>query len=175
MILTTAQLQTLKAAINAETDPTFVAYRNAGSTGQMAEWYNVDSSFIVFKPSCPTQNIGDVVNYVAVAALTDANVNKLNLFYTLQPQNFEPNKSDQRTYLADVFSGALGGQGQATRDALDALYRRPAWRGEKLYCTGTGTTAAPGELGPVVTNNSGTVSSPQGAVTNQNVIDALAA
>lgn len=172
MILTAAQLQTLKTAIAAETDPTFVAYRNAGNAGAMASWYNVDSSFIVFKPTCPTQSIGDVVSYVAVAALTDINVNKLNLFYTLQPQNFEPNKSDQRTYLADVFSGALGGQGQATRDALDALYRRAAWRGEKLYCTGTGTTVAPGELGPVVSDNTGTISNPQGAVTTQNVIDA---
>lgn len=38
MPLTTTQIAQLKAAINAETDPTFVAFRQAGSTGQMAEW-----------------------------------------------------------------------------------------------------------------------------------------
>jgi hypothetical protein len=164
MQLTTAQLQTLKTDISTNTDPTFVAYRNAGNTGGMASWYNIDSTFIVFKPSEATTSIGDVINYIAVAALTDANVNKLTVFYTTQPQNFEPNHSDQRQYLADVFSGALGGQGQATRDALDALYRRAALRGEKLYSTGTGTTLTPGELNATA----------QGQITNQNIIDALA-
>jgi hypothetical protein len=48
--------------------------------------------------------------------------------------------------MTDTFSGALGGQGQATRDALDALYRRTATRGERLYATGAGTTVSPGVL-----------------------------
>jgi plastocyanin len=164
MQLTTAQLQTLKNDINANTDPEFAAFRTAGNAGQMAEWYNVDSTFIVFKPTELTTSIGDVISYVAVAALTDANVNKLNLFYTTQPSNFEPAHADQRQYLADVFSGALGGAGQATRDALDALYRRAALKGEKLYCTGTGTTVAPGALNATA----------QGDITTQNILDAQA-
>jgi hypothetical protein len=36
--------------------------------------------------------------------------------------------------------------GAATRDALSALWRRAATRGEALYATGTGTTATPGVL-----------------------------
>lgn len=161
-----AQLLVLKNDINTNTDPTFVGYRNTGNTGAMAGWYNVATTFIVYKPTEQTQQIGDVVNYVAVAALTTANIEKLNLFYVLQPNVFEPLKADQRQYMADVFSGALGGQGQATRDALDALYRRAALRGEKLYSTGTGTTVAPGALGP---------SEVQGDVTNDNIVAALAA
>jgi hypothetical protein len=164
MELTPAQLQVLKTSINAETNPEFVAWRNAVNYGQMASWYNVDSAFIVFKSSEDTANIGDVINYVAVAAMTAANLERLNTFYLLQPQTFEPNHSDQRTYLADTFSGALGGQGQATRDALDALYRRSALRGERIYCTGTGTTVAPGELNATA----------NGDMTAQNVQDALA-
>lgn len=164
MILTTTQLQTLKTNINTNTDPAFVQYRNNGQNNQMAAWYNVDSTFIVFKPTAPTDDLGDIVNYVAVAALTDANVNKLNLFYTLNPETFEPVRADERTYLADVFSGALGGQGQATRDALDAYYRRPALRGEQLYCTGTGTVAAPGALNATAF----------GDMTDINIRDALA-
>jgi hypothetical protein len=162
MELTPAQLQVLKTDISANPDPEFAAYRAEGNAGAMADWYNVDSTFIVFKPTEPTNSIGDVISYVAVAALTDANVNKLNLFYTTQPTNFEPTHVDQRQYLADVFSGALGGAGQATRDALDALYRRPALKGEKLYCTGTGTTAAPGSLNATA----------QGDITTQNIVDA---
>ena len=164
MQLTAPQLQTLKTDILANTDPAFVAARNAQNNGQMAAWYNVNSTFIVFKPTAPTADIGDIVNYVAVAALTDISVNKLNIFYTLNPSQFEPVRSDERTYLADVFSGALGGQGQATRDALDAYYRRAALRGEKLYCTGTGTTAIPGALNATA----------NGDITTDNITDALA-
>ena len=40
MNLTTPQLQTLKAAIAAETDATFVGYRTNGQTGLMAAWFN---------------------------------------------------------------------------------------------------------------------------------------
>lgn len=38
--LSSSQLQTLKSAITAETDPTFVGYRTSGSVGLMAQWYN---------------------------------------------------------------------------------------------------------------------------------------
>jgi hypothetical protein len=37
MSITTTQLVTLKAAILAETNPAFVALRQAGATGQMAD------------------------------------------------------------------------------------------------------------------------------------------
>lgn len=164
MDLTPAQLQILKGDINTNPDPEFAAYRTAGNAGQMAEWYNVNSTFIVYKPTEPTASIGDTVSYVAVAALVDSNVNQLTLFYTMQPANFEPARADQRQYLADIFSGALGGAGQATRDALEALYRRPALKGEKLYCTGTGTTVAPGALNATA----------QGDITTQNILDAQA-
>jgi len=164
MELTVPQLQILKGDINTNPDPEFAAYRTAGNAGQMAEWYNVNSTFIVYKPTESTASLGDTVSYVAVAALVDANVNQLNLFYTLQPQNFEPAHADQRQYLADIFSGALGGAGQATRDALEALYRRAALKGEKLYCTGTGTTVAPGALNATA----------QGDITTQNILDAQA-
>lgn len=40
MSLTPQQLPALKAAILAETDTTFVGYRNSGATGAMADWYN---------------------------------------------------------------------------------------------------------------------------------------
>jgi hypothetical protein len=63
----------------------------------------------------------------------------------LNPENFEPT-ADVESYWDTTFGGALGGQGQATRDALVALWRRAATRGEALYATGTGTAIAPGTL-----------------------------
>ena len=161
MTLTTAQLQMLKADIAAQTDPTFVAYRTAGNENGMADWYAVDSGFVIFKPTESTFSIGDVINYIAVAAMTVANLDRLNTFYRLNPNTFEPIRSDQRTFLADTFSGALGGFGQATRDALDVLYRRNLNRGEKVYATGAGTTATPG------------TASWEGVITAQNISDAL--
>lgn len=43
-MLTKAQIQTLKAAILAETDAEFVALRSSGATGAMAEWLNVEKT-----------------------------------------------------------------------------------------------------------------------------------
>jgi hypothetical protein len=148
MALTTAQLATLKTAILAETDATFVGYRTNGQTTLMADWYNAPSnpSFIVYRRSVSTDEVGKTVNYVAVEALTDLNRGRIDTFYVMNPLSFSPERSDIRTFWANVFSGALGGQGQATRDALEALWRRTATRGERLYATGTGTTVAPGAL-----------------------------
>ena len=162
MELTTPQLQVLKTDILAQ--PTLVDFVNTGNVGQIAAWYNVDSTFIVYKQSESTQQIGAVTNYLANAALTADNRDKINFFYLLTPPDFNPSKSDQRTYLADAYSGALGGEGANTRAALDALYRRPALKGEKLYSTGTGTTVAPGALNATA----------NGDITEDNVADALA-
>lgn len=148
MALTSAQLQTLKAAINAETDPIFVQYRTDGNNGGMAAFYNENTSpaFIVYKSVVTTDQVGKAVNYIAVEAMTDANRTRITTFYAMNPEQFEP-RSDVRTFWSNTFSGALGGQGQASRDALDALWRRTATKGEKLFATGTGTTASPAALG----------------------------
>lgn len=148
MALSPAQLPALKASIEAETDPTFVGYRTNGQTPLMTAWYNAASTFVVFKTSEPTASLGKTINYVAFEALTTANLEKFNTFRALNPDTLNPAKSDVRTFFANVFSGALGGQGQATRDALEALWRRFATRAEKLYVTGpgTGTTVDPGTL-----------------------------
>jgi hypothetical protein len=43
-MLTSAQLVTLKTAINAETNATLVGYRTNGQTTMIAEWYNATSN-----------------------------------------------------------------------------------------------------------------------------------
>jgi hypothetical protein len=163
MSLTTAQLTTLKAAIAAETNAEFVAYRQQGATGAMADWYNQPAApvFVVWKPTVETALIGKTVSYLAIAAMTTANLDRVNNFLNLNPQEFDPSRSDIRTFMTDTFSGALGGAGQTTRDALEALYRREAKRGEKLYAIGTGTTAAPAVMGFV------------GDISNDDVVKAI--
>ena len=145
MILTPVQLQTLKTAILAETDPTFVAYRTNGQTDQMAVWYNQASTFVAYKTAVPMSDVGKVINYDAVAALTSANTSRIQTFQQLNPASFKPT-ADVRSFWDATFSGALNGQGQATRDALVAFWKRFATRCERLYATGTGTDASPGAL-----------------------------
>jgi hypothetical protein len=143
--MTPAQLQTLRTAIDAETDPAFVTARTLGQTSLMAGFYNSDSAFVVRRSRVASSEIGPVLNYVAVSSLTVANRDRATVFLTLNPESFQPT-ADVEAYWDSTFGGALGGQGQATRDALVALWRRAATRGEALYATGTGTAATPGTL-----------------------------
>lgn len=146
--LTNAQLTTLRACINAV--PEWAALPNNSDTASTiaAGWnQTANPAWIVWRKNLPTLEIGLVVNYVAVAAMTTANLDRVKTFYVMNPVTFDPARSDIRTYLADTFSGALGGQGQATRDALEAMYRRSATSGEKCLSTGTGTTVSPATMG----------------------------
>jgi len=145
-MLTVEQLSVLNAAILAETDPDLVGYRIAGATGAMAAWYNEPSTAIVWRATVQTSEVGNAVNYISVEAMTDANRGRINTFYVMNPISFKPSRDDIRSYWSNTFSGALGGFGQATRDALEALWRRSATRGEALFATGTKTTASPGSL-----------------------------
>ena len=145
--MTPAQLSTLKTFILA--DPTLGPLASQGAYGPIRAALNTEASpaFVVWKSTCQTNDIGGVINYVAVAAMTTANLDRLRTMYQCNPTTFDPSRSDIRTFLADTFSGALGGQGQATRDALEALYRRNATVAEKALATGTGSFASPATAG----------------------------
>jgi hypothetical protein len=144
MALTPAQLTALQAAINAETDPTFVGYRNAGATGWMASWFNEASTFVVWKTSVPVKEVGDAINAAELAGLTALNLQRLQAMCgDLSGGFINPANADRRSGFDDVFSGAGG---QVTRVSLATLWKRNATRGEKVFATGTGTTVAPGTL-----------------------------
>lgn len=145
MPLTNAQYTTLKTDILA--DPVLSVLAANGAVGQISAAYNtvVSPPFVVFKSNVTTDEVGKAVNYIAVEAMTTANQDRIKTFYQMNPVQFEP-RLDIRTFWTNTFSGALGGQGQATRDALEALWRRNATRAEKLFATGTGTTGSPATL-----------------------------
>jgi hypothetical protein len=63
-MLTTAQLSTIKAAILAETDTGLVAARTVGNIGQIATFYNADSTTVVWR----TYTNGDVIRDAIVWA-----------------------------------------------------------------------------------------------------------
>jgi hypothetical protein len=161
--MTPEQLLVLKAGILAETDPAFVALRQANDETGMVNWYNADSAFVVRRSSVLSSAIGPVLNYVAVSSLTTANRDRATTFVLLNPVSFIPT-ADIESYWDTTFGGALGGQGENTRAALQALWRRTVNRVELLFCTGTGTQVSPGALGTF-----------EGTIRAQDISDALRA
>jgi hypothetical protein len=143
--LTNAQLLTLKAAILAETDPTFVAFRNAGDEFSMAAWFNENTSpaFIVWKSSVSLTAIGDKINGTELEGLASLPMTRLQTIALFSPGGVNPSLADRRAFFDGVFSGTGG---QNTRAALLALWKRTARRYEKLYATGTGSDASPATL-----------------------------
>jgi len=166
MQLTTTQLQALKSAIEAETDAEFVALRSAGATGQMADWLNGASTFIVWRTELGEHEITSQTSSEATSWSWSAFIGRsqgerdgwarmFNGTYTINPS-----LANVRAAVADVFSGA-GGAGQ--RAHCLAMAKRAATRGERVFATGTGTTATPGLLVA------------EGSVTDSDVIRAMGA
>ncbi len=157
--LTPAQLLTLKAAILAETDPTFVADRAAGATGAMADFFNASHpTYVVWKSSVPLTQVVANVDGVELVGLTSV---KLAAYQCLLlAGSVNPSSDRTRAGFDQVFSAAGGA---TTRPLLLALWKRAARRIESLYAAGTGTNAVPATLVY------------EGTITSAHISEALAA
>ena len=142
MSLTNQQLITLKTAILAETNPTFVTYRTNGQTPLMAAFFNSDSSFVVYRSQVSASEVGLAFDAAALDVMTAGNAEKLANFRAWN-DTVIPTRADHRAFFSGIFSVSSGA---TTRTALDTLWRRFASRCERLFATGTGTTVAPGYL-----------------------------
>lgn len=166
--MTPAQLQTLKTAIANETDAAFVQLRNAGATGAMAEFFN--------QPAVPDYWVWRT------------NVARADIYHTVSPDgtswNWTTYKNQSQTeqgawvqmFMGDLANFALpnlragvaaiftgSAQANAQREHCLAIGRRLAKRGERLFATGTGSTASPATMAF------------EGNVTNDDVVGALSA
>lgn len=175
-----------KAAIAAETDPTFVALRQANETGQMAAWYNgaYSPSFTVWRSVTLAQSVFNAVNW---AAFTPVDVPDGTALYTnramaalLAQQNLmtllqsntpiSTGLTNVRKLLSDacslsLFTGASGAAqnaGWLGASGVKQAICRTITRAEKVWATGTGTSGAPGDLGAF-----------EGVVTNDDIVNAL--
>ena len=147
MALTTAQLQTLKAAIAAETDPTFVAYRTNGDNGMMAAFYNQPSSpaFIVWRTAVPQDEITqNGFDWVRVDNLSVGKARIWEWMFGNTLRVFNPSKANVRAGIEAVWKGTAADL--AVRAAVYTHCKRAAKRCEALYSTGTGSDAVPGLL-----------------------------
>lgn len=179
--MTPAQLVVLKAAIAAETAPVFVAYRAGGNTGEMADWYNLASTIVVWRSTTATS---DVLNALNGANMTPVDVpdgtqlwanralacqgkqSALNVIVGGQTSvatgkaNIRASLQDSLTNLPAGVGGAMLGAGWA---AVRTAIQRFATSAEKLFASGgAGTAASPSDLAF------------EGGITNSDVLQALA-
>lgn len=150
-MLTTAQLQTLKTDIAANTatvqfggSPVQInALPNTpDANAEIAAWYNgqASPSFTVWKKFVTITEIGDKINGTELAGLSSLNATRLQTVVVLSAGGVNPSLTDRRQFFDDIFSGAGGA---TTRAALLVLWKRLANRIQKLLSTGTGSDASP--------------------------------
>lgn len=142
-MLTPAQIQTLKTALLAETDPTFVALRTAGATYAMTDWYNSASTFIVWRVDVTADEIGNAWVGTDIDGMSALNMQRLQLLLSSSSGLFDMSRADRRAGFENPFGT---NQNNGSRVAMRAAWKRAATRFERLFTTGTGTDATPGLL-----------------------------
>ena len=153
MSLSPQQLQTLKAAMLAETDPAFVEYRTNGQTPLMSDWLNSEANptYYVKRTQLSRHDIltgtsddGTIFSWAGGAYIT-RNQGERDAFREMfnNSGTVDPWLPTIRAAFADIFSGTGGASNRAH---IVAMSRRPATRFEKLFASGAGTKAAPSTL-----------------------------
>lgn len=166
MNLTAAQLATLKSTIQA--DSVLLALRTTpgGADGNqaIADAFNVvDNAFFVYRTNVPVLDIFDQITWAnftpPIADPIDATAAYLNRCVACQGKQFNiqiilqgqstinASKANVRAGLQDALTNVPGGVAGALVSAgwvsvRDNALARKATRGEKLFATGNGTTAA---------------------------------
>ena len=163
--LTPAQLQTLKADINAKYAAQWAAQDIAG----IAAAYNTPTTFVVWRTSVPVDEINDAIvwsNLTPADAVPTSDVlaaavwqnrsdvcqgKQFNLQLIFAQRGAIPGtKSNIRAGLQDALtnipSGANGALQTAGWAQVRLVLQRVVNAGERLYATGTGTQATPGTV-----------------------------
>lgn len=154
MPLTSSQLATLKADI--EADATLNAKpKTADASYEIAAVYNAAAApdFWVWRTSVTKE---ELTNSVSVDGTT---FNWTGAGFIARSQGerdawrelfsrggaVDPSKANVRQAFADIFSGTTA-PAPANRTHLQTVARRKATRAEKLFATGTGSTASPATM-----------------------------
>lgn len=139
--LTTAQIATLKTAIAAENDSTFVALRNGGATYDMAQWYNGQYSpaTLAWVSACTAKSLDEGSDYSAYDSVAAGKRDAWALFLQFAPRNLA--KTKNRKVVTDVWGNATGGS--VAESVLQACTRNIT-RAENLF--GGSTTATTGTV-----------------------------
>jgi hypothetical protein len=161
MALSTAQLATLRAAILAETDPAFVAWRVDGAQGAMAEFYNAVATPIerAWMSFATAKQIDLKADYSAFDGLSQGKRDAWPLVLQYAPRDFATDDlgagiNSMRKAVADIWSGTAGAG--TVRTAILNSVSRPITRAEKLL--GGTATATQSTVTALVLAWEGTIS-----------------
>lgn len=135
MPLKNVQLTTLKAAIAAETDTTFVGYRNSGATGAMADWYNLSSTTDAWRDNVTAQEIDEASDYSSFDSVAAGKRDAWSLFLQYSPRDMAKNKN--RKVVTDVWGNATAGS--IAESILQASVKK-ASKGEMVFGGSSATT-----------------------------------
>lgn len=156
--MTPTQLTTLKAAILAETNTTFVSYRNAGATGAMADWYNGNSNTDAWKTSVSAIDLDEAADYTSFDSIAAGKRDSWRFFLQYAPRDMS--KAKNRKVVTDVWGNAVA---NSISEGILKSCTEKALKGELVYPTNSATT--------------GTVTAVKrdfvGRILNQDIIDAL--
>ncbi len=138
---TQSQLVTLKNDINAN----FLAQWNAQQIDTIVSAYNAAAvpAFIVWKPSLDAEMYRETIVWTELTGRTAGERDMFSFLTGGGTMALACNRATTRQAVNDAFSGAGGVN---TRTALIAACKRPATRFERLYTTGTGSDATPGQV-----------------------------
>lgn len=158
--MTDAQLQALRAALLADTDPAVVAAVQARNDTEVARLYNEAAvpSYWCWRTSVrkneytqQTSADGTTFSWVGAGFITRS-VGERDAWRELfngggnGDGTTNPSLANVRQAFSDIFSGATA-PAPANRAHLLAMSRRLATRAEQVFATGAGTSAAPSQFG----------------------------
>lgn len=145
MALTREQLETLNVAIQA--DPVLAGLKgDSDGASLIAVALNLPAEppFVVWKTAVPTQQVGNAIVSTDLVSLDALQVAHLQLLISFAYGSFNPSVPETQKAFDIVFSGS-GAEG--TRTALQALWKRPATVGEKVFAEGgDGSDGSPATL-----------------------------
>lgn len=138
-MLTTVQASTLKAVALA--DPVAAGYLNAGNDTGLSEWFNQQTTHIVWR-SVLTPELARSAIIKGATQLDALTVGKRDSLFYLVSGNLSVTDAAVRASLDD-----LCGSQNVLKGFVQASCKHQASRAEKALATGTGTDAAPATLG----------------------------
>ena len=138
-MLTSTQLSALKAAAFA--DPTAAQYLTNGNDNELADWFNQPQTFVVWRSKLtPEQARAAIIK--GATQLDGLTVGKRDSLFYLVSGDLDVSDAAVRTAIDDL----CGTQNQL-KGYLTAVQKRTTTRAEKILASGTGTDAAPANLG----------------------------
>lgn len=154
MTLTPAQRTTLRTSITGNTDaPGSLTLHTDGNLEALAALYNTASTFWVWKTSVSKAELTNATsvdattfNWTGTGFITRS-VGERDAWRELfdSEGKLNPSLPQVRQAFTDIFSGATA-PAPANRTHLATVSRRLASRVERVFATGTGSTAVPGFL-----------------------------